>query len=210
MGAALVAASAVWAAPKLGGLISQLRFKGYPFGPGAWATYLGVAVALAGGIVALLEMPRVTDPHRPTSARAIRGFVLGVFGVAVYVFATALPYERVSSFGSDVSYNQYSRLLHQSLSGTVAAALTVYGAASVIALISLGGVLARRLDLWAMALLAAALAWSPQLILLLYLRGSQGGFWGMEAAVVLLLIAGTVAVRSTNIIDPETAGPSAS
>jgi hypothetical protein len=210
-GAALLAASSIWFLPTLSRVVRLLDVR-FPDGIGSWLMYLGTAVALAGGILAVIDMRRSRGSELRTSLTAVLGFVLGVLGVGLYVFSTTLVYETTHITGlgpsapSVISHSLYSELLHQPMIvPRVAQAITVYGAAGIMGAICLAGVLGRRQDLWAAALLAAALAWSPRLVELLYISSSQNGFssavqsgfWGVQTVVVVMLAAGVLAVAGT-------------
>ena len=73
-------------------------------------------------------------------------------------------------------------------------------------MISFGGIRGQRAGLWAMALLAGALAWSPKLALLVDYSGYSRGFWGVEISIVILLAAGTLAVIGTRAPSTSSTG----
>lgn len=193
--AALAGASAIWFVPTLSRVMrwfsADFRF---PNGIGTWAMYAGTGLAFAGGVVALIEL-RATSGDARTGSSGIVGFILGVLGVAVYGFSTSLTYFAQPPAPGPISL--FSGLKHLPVVPTIAAVISVYGAAAVLAVISFGGMWGRRKDLWAAALLAGALAWSPKLAELINASVYEIGFWGVEAATVILLAAGAIAVAGT-------------
>ena len=193
--AALAGASAIWFVPTICRVLQWvLPDYRFPHGIGTWAMYAGTGIAFAGGVVALMEL-RAARKEARTGSSGIVGFILGVLGAGVYAFSTTLTYFVQPPAPGPISL--FSQMTHHPLVPTVAAAIRVYGAAAVLAAISFGGIWGRREDLWAAALLAGALVWSPRLVELLHVSDYEIGFWGVQAAVLMLLAAGVIAVVST-------------
>ena len=180
----MAGASAIWFVPTLGRVLGWLdpHFRPTDW-IGTWAMYAGTAVAFAGGVVAVVEL-RTTNDEAETTSSGVVGFILGVLGVVVYGVSTTLAYYSSTSPGlppgAAVSFSLFSELKRQSVVLTIALAILVYGVPAVLAVISFGGIRGLRAGLWAMALLAGALAWSPKLALLADYSRYSRGFWGVE------------------------------
>jgi hypothetical protein len=210
--AALVGASLVWFVSTLSGLIllgTGVGFSGE--GIGVWAMYVGTGIALAAAILALVEMRRVVDPQPRTSGAAMAGFVLGVLGVGFFVFSTTLTYV---SIGPDArlqlprafSYSLFSQIRLGSILDGTGRAVSIYGAAAIIAVAAIGGVVGRREDLWATALFGAALTWSVGIVTVLFSQpGVRIGYWADRASMLVLVIAGGIAVLGTRHVTPDPA-----
>jgi len=208
--AALAGASTIWFVPTLSRVLGWF----YPhFRPtdwiGTWAMYAGTAIAFIGGVVAVVEL-RTTNDEAGTTSSGVVGFILGVLGVVVYGVSTTLPYYSSTlpglPPGAAVSFSLFSELKRQSVVLTIASAILVYGVPAVLAVISFGGIRGRCAGLWAMALLAGALAWSPRLALLVDYSRYSRGFWGVEVSIVVLLAAGTLAVIGTRAPSTSSTG----
>ena len=73
---------------------------------------------------------------------------------------------------------------------------------------AIGGIVGRREDLWAAALLGAALAWSVGVVSLLFSQpGARIGYWAGRASMFVPVIAGVVAVLGTRHAIPDIALP---
>jgi hypothetical protein len=103
------------------------------------------------------------ENEAPAARPGRLGFAIGLLGVAIYVGGTFLAFYGRSQPGSQSGplRSAYSTFVGTFYDPALAAALgtLLYGAATVIVLLCIGGLLARRPLRWAIATSAAAAAW---------------------------------------------------
>ncbi len=206
---ALIGASSIWFLRILEELLYVARFPISFSWLGARAQDLGICLAFAGGLAALIGC-RVTqvDDRDP----AAEGFLVALGGSLLFVLVSFLPFSHASrsaltGFGLSAAEQALAMQPHSLAHGvlgsgvlvSVRGVLHVYGAAAAVGILAFGGLFGRRQDRWAAALVGAAAAWCTSVpsVVLAEPIVRLVGLWGTQVAICIALVGGIVAAIRT-------------